>query len=355
MKLLWKHTLVLLVCLQIGRAQDFSEVSKVLEAEKTKSKIPGYAAAVYYRGNLLWARGAGLADLKTKRPVRRDTPFRLASISKPISAVALLYLFEQRKVQLKDDVRKYCPAFPAKPWPITLEQLLGHTGGIRHYRGQEDANNTTAYASVVDSLKKFAAEPLAYEPGSRYLYTTYGYSLIGCAIEGAGGQSFEQWLEDKIFATVGMYNSGLDNGRGPSARRALGYRRTADGDVEDCAFSDNSAKYAGGGMVSTVDDLARFVDGLYREQLLRRETVDLMWTSGKTKAGKVTGYGLGWSLGKAPEGDREIYHTGSQQGTSTLLYLRPEERFAFIWLTNMESLPARLPVARQVYKIVRGK
>ncbi len=330
-------------------------MSKLLEGERAKNKIPGYAAAIYYRGNLLWARGVGIADMKTNRAVRRDTPFRLASISKPISAVALLYLFEQRKVQLKDDVRKYCPAFPPKPFPTTLEQLLGNMGGIRHYRGQEDANNSTPYAGVVDSLKKFALEPLAYEPGTRYMYTSYGWSLVGCAIEGAGGMSYEKWLEDKIFATVGMYNSGLDNGRGPSARRALGYRLTADGGVEDCAYSDNSAKYPGGGLVSTVDDLARFVDGLYREQLLRRETVDLMWTSGKTKAGKTTGYGFGWSLGKAPEGDREIYHTGSQQGASTLLYLRPEQRFAFIWLTNMENLPARLPVARQAYKIVHGK
>lgn len=355
MRLVLQASLVLALLGGLCRAQDFTQVSRLLDAEKAKNKIPGYAAAVYYRGNLLWARGTGIADLKTNRAVRRDTPFRLASISKPISAVALLYLFEQRKVQLKDEVRKHCPAWPVKAFPSTLEQLLGNTGGIRHYRGQEDANNLTAYAGVVDSLKKFALEPLAYEPGSKYLYSTYGWNLVGCAIEGAGGMSYEKWLEDKVFATVGMYNSGLDHGRGASARRAQGYRLTAGGEVEDCAYSDNSAKYPGGGLVSTVDDLARFVDGLYREQLLRRETLDLMWTSGKTKAGKITGYGMGWSLGKAPEGDREIYHTGSQQGASTLLYLRPQERFAFVWLTNMESLPARLPVARQVYKLVHGK
>jgi CubicO group peptidase (beta-lactamase class C family) len=346
---------LLLASARLLAAQDFTLVSKLLDAEKSKHKIPGYAAAVYYRGATLWGRGAGTADLKTNRPVRRDTPFRLASISKPISAAALLYLFEQRKLQLKDDVRKHCPAFPAKAFPSTLEQLLGHTGGIRHYRGPEDANNPTHYPSIVDSLKKFALEPLAYEPGTRFLYTTYGYSLIGCAVEGAGGMSFEKWLEDKIFATVGMCQSGLDHGRGPSSRRAQGYRLTVDGEVEDCAYSDNSAKYAGGGMVSTVDDLLRFVDGLYRQQILRQETIETMWTSGKTRSGKTTGYGLGWSLGKSPDGDREIYHTGNQQGASTLLYLRPEQRFAFVWLTNMESLPARLPIARQVYKIVHGK
>ncbi len=335
--------------------QDYGKVARLLDAEKTKQKIPGYAAAVYTRGQTAWGRGTGTADLKTNRAVRRDTPFRLASISKPMTAVALLYLFEQRKIQLSDEIQKHCSAFPAKAWPVTVGQLLGHLGGVRHYNGPEDMNNTIPFKGVREALRKFAADPLVHEPGTKYLYTTYGYNLIGCAVEGAAGMSFEQFLEDKIWATVGMYATGLDHGRGPSARRAQGYRLTLDGQIEDCLVSDNSAKFPGGGMVSTVDDLLRFVDGIYRQQLLRAETVEMMWTSGKTRAGKTTGYGLGWSLGKAPEGDREIYHTGNQQGASTLLYLRPEKRFAFAWLTNREGLQERLQVARQIYRLVEGK
>jgi CubicO group peptidase (beta-lactamase class C family) len=351
--------LVILFACVVARAQDatgvYAGVGKLLDAERAKSKIPGYAAAVYYKGEIQWAKAAGFSDLAQKRLVRRDTPFRLASISKPITAVALLQLLEMRKLSLTDDARKYCPAFPAKPYPIQIGQLLGHLGGIRHYNGVEDMNNMTIYRNVGESLRKFAADPLLHEPGTKYHYTTYGYSVLGCAIEGASGMSYEKWLEDRVLATVGMCSTAPDTGRGISARRALGYRKTEAGEVEDCDVSDNTAKIPGGGLVSTVDDLLRFVDGIYRQQLLRYETIEQMWTSGRTKAGKLTGYGLGWSLARSPEGEREVYHTGGQQGTSTILYLRPDQRFAFVWLTNLEAVENRLPVSRAIYKAVAGK
>jgi serine beta-lactamase-like protein LACTB len=346
--------LLLLVSSHILSAQDLTALNRLLDAEKLRLKIPGYAAGIYYKGDILWTRTSGLADLKSSRPVRRDTPFRLASISKPLTAVGLLHLLEQRRLNLNDDVRKHCPAFPAKAYPLTLAQVLGHLGGIRHYRPQDptDSNNTIRYPSVIDALKKFSADPLEHEPGTKYLYTTYGYSLLGCAIETVSGMPYEKWMLDRVFATVGMCNTAPDNGTGISLRRASGYRKTPEGEIEDCALSDNTAKIPGGGYVSTVEDLLRFSEGLFRQQLLKSETIDLMWTSGKLKSGKITGYGLGWSLAKAPEGDREIYHTGGQQGTSTILYLRPDQQFAFVWLTNLEGVDNRIPIARQALKIL---
>jgi serine beta-lactamase-like protein LACTB len=330
---------------------------RVLEGEKSRLKIPGYTAGVYYKGEIQWTKGSGTAELKSGRPVRRETPFRLASISKPLTAVGLLQLAQMKKLSLGDEVRKHCGAWPVKPFAVSLEQLLGHLGGVRHYRGADpaDQNNAIHFNSVGEALRKFASDPLEHEPGTKYLYTTYGYSLLGCAIEGASGMNFENWMTDRVFATVGMCNTGLDNNRGISLRRAQGYRRNAEGEVEDCVLSDNSAKYPGGGMVSTAEDLLRFAEGIYRQQLLKSEFVEQMWTSGKLKTGKVTGYGLGWSLGKGPEGDREIYHTGNQQGTSTILYLRPEHQFAFVWLTNLEAIENRLPVARQMFRIFTGR
>lgn len=351
-------TLVLLHFLTLRLyAQDFSALGRLLEGEKQRLKIPGYAAAVYYRGELIWSKASGIADLKSGRMVKRDTPFRLASISKPLTAVGLLQLVEMKRLSLNDELRKYCPAFSLKRPAIHLGQLLGHLGGIRSYNTQdpEDANNSVHYASVIDSLKKFAADPLEHEPGTKYHYSTYGYSLVGCAIEGAGGLPFEKWMQDKVFATVGMCSTAPDNGRGISLRRSQGYRKNASGDIEDCALSDNTAKIPGGGYVSTVDDLLRFSEGIFRQRLLKSETIELMWTSGKLKTGRITGYGLGWSLAKSPEGDREIYHTGGQQGASTILYLRPEQQFAFVWLTNLEGVENRLPISRQVFQIVNAK
>ena len=356
-------TLVLLNFLAFGihagvcSAEDFAALGRLLESEKSRLKIPGYAAAVYYHGEVIWSKAGGIADLKSRRKVKRDTPFRLASISKPLTAVGLLQLVEMKRLSLNDEIRKHCPAFGLKHPAIQLGQLLGHLGGIRSYNSKdpEDANNNIHFSSIVDALQKFAADPLAHAPGTKYLYSTYGYSLVGCAMEGAAGIPFEKWMEDKVFATVGMYSTAPDNGRGIALQRAQGYRRNADGEVEDCAISDNTAKIPGGGYVSTTDDLMRFAEGIYRQQLLKSETTDLMWTSGKLKTGKLTGYGLGWSLAQSPEGDREIYHTGGQQGTSTILYLRPEQHFAFVWLTNMEGVDKRLPTARQAFKIVSAK
>ena len=340
-----------------ARAEDYPGLSAMLDLEKAKFRIPGYAAAIYYKGEILWAKAGGLADIRSNRAVKRDTPFRLASISKPISAVGLLQLFEAKKLSLNEDIRKYCPAFPAKAYPITLAQLLGHIGGIRHYKTTDpsDMNNATHFGSVVESLRKFSGDPLEAEPGTKYVYTTYGYSLIGCAIEGASGVPYEKWIDDNVLIPAAMHNTGPDNGKGISARRSQGYRQTTSGEIIDCARSDNSAKIPGGGLVSTVDDLLHFADGLFKQHLLKAGTIEQMWTSGRLKSGKLTGYGLGWSLSRSPEGDREIYHTGGQQGASTILYLRPEQQFAFVWLANLEGLENRLPVSRNAYKIVSGK
>lgn len=338
-------------------AQDLPALNRLLDAERAKLKIPGYAAGVYYKGDILWTRAAGMADMKSNRPVRRDTPFRLASISKPLTATGILLLMQMRMIDLNDEVRKYCPAFPPKRHPITVAQLLGHLGGIRHYKDDDpaDANNSIRFPNIIEALKKFSSDPLVHEPGSKFLYSTYGFNLAGCALEGAAGMPYEQWMRDKVFATVGMCNTVPDNNRGLSMRRALGYRKSPAGEIEDCMPSDNTAKIPGGGFVSTVDDLLRFAEGTYRQRFLKSELTELMWTSGRLKSGAATGYGLGWSISRAPEGDREIYHTGGQQGASTILYLRPEHQFAFVWLTNLEGVENRLPIARQAFKLASSK
>jgi len=337
--------------------QDLAALTRLIESERTRLKIPGHAAGIFYKGEILWTRAGGTADLKTNRPVQRDTPFRLASISKPMTAVGFLQLLELRKVTLEDNIRKNCAAFPAKPHPITLAQLLGHLGGIRHYRTGDptDANNAIHFPNVIEALKKFSADPLEHEPGTKFLYSTYGFNLVGCAIEGASGMSYEQWMADKVLATVGMCNTAPDNGRGLSLRRALGYRKNTSHEITECAVNDNTAKIPGGGYVSNVEDLLKFSEGLFRQRLLKSETIDLMWTAGKLRSGSSTGYGLGWSIAKAPEGDREIYHTGGHQGTPTILYLRPDQQFAFVWLTNLEGVDDRLPLSRQIFKLATTK
>lgn len=335
-------------------AQDWTAVARMLETERSNGKIPGYTAGVYWRGKVAWLKASGSADLATKRRVEVDTPFRTASIAKPLTAVGLMRLQEAGKLRLEEEIHQHCPAFPAKPYRIELSQLLGHLGGIRHYRNEMDRNNPTHYASLGESLRRFANDPLLAEPGEEFHYSTYGFNLVGCAMEGASGVSYSQWMQEQVFGPAGMTATGADDGSGVSARRAQGYRLNAQGKIDPCAFSDNTAKLPGGGLVSTAQDLLRFAEALYRNQLLSRESVKRMWTSGQLRSGRLTGYGLGWTLSRSPEGDAEIFHTGDQQGASTMLYLRPEQSFAFVWLGNLEWVENRVQLSRRVYRAVSG-
>jgi serine beta-lactamase-like protein LACTB, mitochondrial len=348
------HFLFSIALLSPLAAQEWTAVGRMLDAERSNGKIPGYTAGVYWRGKVAWLRASGSADLATKRRVEVDTPFRTASIAKTLTATGLMRLVEAGKVRLEEDVRQHCPAFPAKPYRIELLQLLGHLGGIRHYRDEADRNNATRYASLGESLRRFAGDELVAEPGEEFHYSTYGFSLIGCAIEGASGVAYSRWMREQVFGPAGMTATGPDDGSAVSSRRAQGYRLSREGKIEKCAFSDNTAKLPGGGLVSTAQDLLRFADAIYRKQLLSSESVKRMWSSGQLRSGRLTGYGLGWTLSRSPEGDPEIFHTGEQQGASAMLYLRPEQRFAFVWLANLEGVENRVQLSRRVYRRVSG-
>lgn len=335
--------------------QDWKAISQILEKEQSSRKIPGFVAGVYWRGQIAWLHAGGLAELSSKRKVQLETPFRTGSIAKSLTAVGLLRLLEEGKLNLEDEIHRYCPAFPPKPNPIEVRQLLGHLGGIRHYRDEADRNNRKHYASVVESLSRFGADPLIAEPGEVFRYSTYGYSLAGCAMEGAAGTSYWDWMRQKVLGPAGMSKTALDDGTGISAQRAAGYRLGKGGVVENCAVSDNTAKIPGGGWVATVGDLLRFADALYRGKLLSKDSMSLMWSSGQLRSGQLTGYGLGWNLSRSPDGDQEIFHAGEQQGASAMLYLRPEKRFAFVWLANLEGIENRVPMSRRVYRFVSGR
>lgn len=331
------------------------QLDQLLAAETAKNQIPGGVAGVYWKGHILWVGATGWADLGSRRPVTKDIPFRLASISKPMTAVGLLALVEAGKLQLEEEIHRHCPAYPPQPYPIRIEQLLGHLGGIRHYNGPGDMNNATHFSSVTESLQKFSRDPLVHEPGTAYLYTTYGYSLLGCAMEQASGMRYERWMKEQVLDPAGMKSTFPDTSETPDPRLAAGYRKLANGTLDRCARNDNSGKLPGAGWASTAPDLLHFAGALLGGRLLSAAALERMWTSLRLKSGKLTGYGLGWSLARSPQGDRVVYHTGGQQGASTLLYLRPDRDFAFVWLTNLEGFDRRLPVAEQAFQIVVGK
>jgi serine beta-lactamase-like protein LACTB len=321
-------------------------LEKIITAEMARQKIPGLSVAIVTNHRLQWARGFGLADIENSVPATDATVYRWGSISKTITAVAAMQLAERGKLDLDAPIQKYCPAFPEKPWPITTRQLLGHLSGIRHYRNEEEVTSTRHYTTLVEALDIFKNDPLLFEPGTKFSYTTYGYNVIGCVIEGASGMNFMDYVRENIFRPAGMDRARDDDVFEIIPRRAQGYRRTSTGELRNSPLADTSNKIPGGGLCSTVIDLARFAIALQTARLVRRETLDQMWTRQKTRDGQLTSYGLGWSIGDH-HGRKEIYHTGGQPRVSTVLYMQPEKGSAIVILSNLERA-AVLPLARQI-------
>ena len=332
------------------RVQFEDAVSKFMAANHAS----GISAAVVENDELVWSEGFGMADLENSVPATSRTLYRLASVSKPLTATAAMRLWERGKLDLDAPVQKYCPAFPQKEWPITTRELLGHLGGIRHYKSdlQDDPEigNPKHFESLADGIKFFANDPLVAKPGTRFHYSTQGFTLVGCAIEGASGEKFADYLRENIFVPAGMNDTQVDNLIAVIPHRTRYYSKNKSGAVVNADLLDASYKIPGGGLLSSADDMARFEIAMLSDALLKRATRDVMWTPQEAADGKRSGYALGWGTG-TQDGVAHVSHTGSQQGTSTAIILAPEKRDAAVVLINMDEVDAGA-LADQLFKLV---
>ena len=321
------------------KAQFEDAVSKFMAA----SHAPGVSAAVVENGELVWSEGFGLADLENSVPATSRTLYRLGSVSKPLTSTAAMQLWERGKIDLDAPVQKYCPAFPQKEWPITTRELLGHLGGIRHYKSdsQDDPEigNTKHFESMADGIKFFANDPLIAKPGTKFHYSTMGYTLVGCAIEGASGEKFVDYLRDNVFVPAGMTDTQADNLIAIIPHRTRYYSTNKSGAVVNADLLDSSYKIPGGGLISSADDMARFEIAILNDTLIKRATRDIQWTPQKTADGLQSGYALGWGT-SVRDGIFEVGHNGSQQGTSTSIRVAPEKRDGVVVLVNMDEADA---------------
>jgi CubicO group peptidase (beta-lactamase class C family) len=308
-------------------------------------RIPGLSAAIAIDKRTVWSEGFGMADIENSVPARATTVYRLGSISKPITAVAVMQLAERGKLKLDEPIQTYVPAFARKPWPVTVRELLAHLGGVRHYNSQAEVLSTRHYTEVLGALDVFGNDPLLFEPGTRFSYTTFGYTLLGGAVESASGMRFVDYLREHIFGPAKMDRIRDDNVYAIVPHRARGYRRETGGEIENCALADTSNKIPGGGMISTAGDLVQFASAVAGGTLLNRQSVSEMFAEQKTSDGKPTGYGLGWFLFDI-DGRRWVGHGGAQPGTSTMLLTEPKRGIAVAVMANIEGVNLNALAAR---------
>ncbi|MEK6324836.1 MAG: serine hydrolase domain-containing protein [Acidobacteriota bacterium] len=333
-------------------ADKLDKIEKAITAQMSRQGIPSLSVAVVVDHKLRWSNGYGLADVENFVPSKAATAYRLGSISKPITAAAVMQLAERGKLDLDAPIQKYCPAFPAKQWPDTARLLLGHLSGVRHYNSDAEFASTRHYNSVVEGLDMFKNDPLLFEPGTKYSYTTHGYAVLGCAVEGASGMRFEDYVRENVFKPAAMDRIRVDTVADIIPNRAQGYQKTQSGELRNSGLADTSYKIPGGGFISTVGDLAKFAIAMQTGALMKKETLDQMWTEQKTRDGKGTGYGLGWGVSERM-GIKEVHHGGAQQRVSTFLYTIPEKGLAVVLMTNLEGIGGGLAtLSREIAHIL---
>ncbi|MBI1356737.1 MAG: serine hydrolase [Acidobacteria bacterium] len=316
-------------------ADKLAAIERLIEAKRLEGGAPGLSAAIAIDGRVLWEKGFGLADVEHGVPARPDTRYRTASIAKPMTAVALMRQVELGRMDLDVRIQRYVPSFPEKRWPITVRQILGHLSGIRHYQGEE-FRSTAHYEHVADGLTVFQDDPLLFQPGEKYSYSTYGFNLLGAAVEGASGEEFVTTLTKTVLEPAAMWSTRTDAVEDIIPHRARGYRMDAAGKLRNCDLADTSVKIPGGGLVSTAGDLTRFAMALQEGRLLEPETVEEMFTPQRTLDGKVSRAGLSWMIAEK-DGMKRVFHSGGQQGATTRLILLPERGVALAAMANLEG------------------
>ena len=241
----------------LAYAETIRDARQLIGADLAEQGYPGLAIAVSVDGRTVWSEGFGLADLEHRLPMTPRIKFRVGSISKSMTAAAVVTLVDSGQLDLDVPIQTYVPGFPDKGTPITARQLGGHLGGIRHYQGRENFIRDP-YDTVLEALEIFADDPLLHEPGSAYSYTSHGFNLLSAVVEGASGTDFLTYMRDVVFAPLAMNDTVADHVTAIIPNRAGFYSRTEDGHLVNAPYVNNSYKWAGGGFLSTTGDVLRF-------------------------------------------------------------------------------------------------
>lgn len=314
------------------------EVSQALEArvrEQLEGRLLGGLSVGVAKGDLAWTAGFGFRNVERRLKATPRTTYRTASVAKTFTAIAVMQLVEAGKIGLDDDIRTWVPAFPEKQWPVTVRQLLGHLGGVSHYRDPAKESRQTKRLTTAEAIAIFKDWPLVAEPGTEYGYTTYGFNLLAAAVEQASGMPFGKYLERKVFTPAGMKHSALDDYLTRDAWHAVGYRPVGSGIARSYKL-DLSSRFGGGGARASVIDLLAFGRAVISSMLVTPETSRMMQVSMETRDGRLTDYGMGFAV-YPTRGHYIVAHAGGQPETTTFLLMIPAEQLVIAVAMNVEA------------------
>ena len=327
---------------------------KIDELLAAHAKVNGFTGTVLLasKGQPVFAKGVGYANIEWQIPNTTKTKFRIGSMTKQFTSMLVMQLREQGKIKLEDSVCVYVTPCPDTWKPVTIHHLLTHTSGIPAYTGIPSWQATNMVPKTIDQMVAiFRDLPLQWIPGDRYAYNNSGYFLLGMVIEKAAGKKYEQALQDMILTPLGLTDTGYDWSKTIIPRRASGYSGRGAA-LENAPPVDMQQPYAAGALYSTVDDLLKWDQALYTEKLLPAAAKQVMWTPFKEN------YAYGWLvLEPSPGvfgGHRRVFHTGGINGFATIIVRLPDANVTIIALANNDrASPSN--VARDVAAIYYGQ
>lgn len=310
------------------------QAAQFADSLRVKQGIPGISICVGTKDKILWAEGFGLADIENQVPVAVTSMFRMGSVSKSLTSLAVGRLVEEGRLDLDAPIEKYNTGYARKQYSITPRQLATHTAGVRHYGLNDGLQCIKLYKNVQDGLVIFSRDSLLFKPGTAYNYSTYGYSLLSAVIEQVSQTPFLAYMQTAIFNPLGMTHTGADYSDKLVPHRVRFYE-TRNGQLVNANQVENSYKWAGGGFLSTPADLVIMGGSLLSYSLLKKETVALLFTPQLLADGKNTNYGFGWRIGTDKKKRRIIHHGGSIDGGRTFLILYPDHNLVVAITANM--------------------
>lgn len=299
--------------------------------------VLGASAGIYKEGKLVWKGGAGYLNPARQKPVNSEMLHRSASITKSMTAVAVMQLYEQKKLRLDAPIQKYLPWFPTKKkGTITVKHLLQNSSGIKAYKNRTEARNQKNFPTLRDAIDVFKDRELAHTPGTAFRYTTYGYVVLGAIIESVSGMKYRDYMKKNVWDKAGMTHTDVEIYGEKYANKPGLYKKNAKGQFVKDDDTNLSLKVSGGGVISTAEDLVKFGQAVLNHKLIQASTLDLMMQDPKLPQSWLFPYGMGLFLagGKDKPSGRIIGHSGSQSGTSTQLFIFLDKKVVVSVMAN---------------------
>lgn len=348
-KIAYPHFALFLFLMLCGIISAYADkVDDYVRAQMRERHVPGAAVAVVKNGRVVKASGYGLANVELNVPITKETVFEIGSVTKQITAAAIMLLVEEGKIDLDEKIGRYLSIAPEAWSKVTVRHLLTHTSGVKSYTAIGSGFELTKRMKRDEFVKAIGAFPLEFEPGSRYIYSNSGYNLLGFIIETVSGKSYWDFTQARIFKPLGMNQTANRDPQCIVPNRADGYEME-NGRLVGRDY-DLTDVFSAGAIVSTVLDLAKWDTALRGETLLKKTSLDKMWTPFVLSDGKPYPYGFGFNVADF-RGHRLVSHGGQTAGFAANLSRYVDDDLTVIVLTNLGDQGLGGAIARGIAKI----